>query len=132
MAVVCDNVIHDLLAVQALNDGNVYHAVGAPATAANLTDALDRQIQKCREPLAPLVKQLAAVNENQRIDLSRGNQPGGNDCLAEGGRRAQDAVAMCKHCIASGLLIRTKLAVKCHVNRLAGESLVVQFDFDVV
>ena len=38
VAVVCDEVVHDLFAVQALNDGNVNHAAGTSPTAADLAD----------------------------------------------------------------------------------------------
>ena len=38
VAVVCDEVVHDLFAIQALNDGNVNHAAGASPPAPDLAD----------------------------------------------------------------------------------------------
>ena len=68
------------------------------------------------QPLAPLIEKLAAMDENQGIDLPRGNQPGGHDRFAESGRRTKDAVVVGKHGVGCGLLFRAKLAVKLHFN----------------
>ena len=132
VAVVGDHIVHDLLSIQTLDDCNVNQPAGTPASTANLPDALDGQIQKCREPLAPLIEKLAAMDEHQSVHLPRRNQLGGHDRFAEGGCCAQDAVIVGKHGVGCGLLVGAKLAVKHHVNRLTGESLVVEFHGDLV
>jgi hypothetical protein len=57
-AIIGERVINDLLAIQTLNDSNVNDSTGAPPTT-NLANRFDRQIQKCREPFAPLIEQLS-------------------------------------------------------------------------
>ena len=52
VAIVGNDVVHDLFAVQALNHGNVNNAAGTSRSAPDLANRFDRQIQKCREPLA--------------------------------------------------------------------------------
>src|SRR5580698_8095535 len=63
--VVGDQVVHDLFAVQALNDSNVNNATCPSPTASDLADTFDGQIQECRESLAPLVQQLPPMDENE-------------------------------------------------------------------
>ena len=132
MTVVGYEIVHHLLAIQALNDTDVNDAGGMATTAADLADAFDRHVQKCCEPLAPLVKKLAAVNENERVHFARRDKPCRHDGLAEGGGRAENPVILSQHCFGRRFLFRSKLTLKLHVNRLTGRSLVIKFDSNAV
>ena len=132
VTVVRHEVVHDLLAVQALDDGDIDNVRGASASTADLADALDGQIQKRSEPLAPLIQELAAMHEDERVGFARGNESRGHNRFAEGSGRAKDAFVVCEHGVRHGLLFRPKLAVKCHVDELSSESLIVDFHRDLV
>ena len=67
------------------------------------------------------------MHEYQGVYLSRRNQPCGHHRFPKSGRGGQYAVIVGKHGTGSGLLVGAKLAVKRHVNRLTGKSLVVEF-----
>src|ERR1035438_145872 len=132
VTVICDQVVHNLFAVQALNDGNINYTTCASPTTANLTNAFDRQIKKCREPLAPLIQQLPPMDENKCVHFPFGNKPCRDDGFPEGCRCAQDTVVGCKHGIGGGLLFGAKLPVEIRLNRVANKSLIVELNRDVV
>lgn len=88
VTVVGDDIIYDLFAIQTLDYRYVNDPSWPATTAADLPNVLDGQIQKCSQPLALLVKKLAAVNEYKRVGFSCRNQPSGNDGFAEGSRCA--------------------------------------------
>ena len=64
VTVVGDDIIHDLFAIETLDDRHVNDPCWTAPPATDLPDFLDGQIQKCSQPLAPLVKELTAMNEH--------------------------------------------------------------------
>src|SRR5262249_49071796 len=69
MTVVGHAVIHDLLAIQTLDARHIYCPAGVPATASDLTDVFDWQIEERCQSFSPLVQQLPTVNEHKCVDL---------------------------------------------------------------
>ena len=90
MSVVSDQVTHDVLSHQALDDRHVQRAGRLLAPAADSADGLGRQPQKRRQSLDPLFLQLPAMHENERIDAALGDQPCGDDGLSKGGRGGRE------------------------------------------
>jgi hypothetical protein len=74
------------------------------AAAADATDRLRRQTQEGREPLDPLIEQLAPVHEDQRVHATLGNQPRGDDGLAQCGRCREHTGILRQHRVCSGSL----------------------------
>jgi len=64
------------------------------------------------------------MHEHQRADAAPGNQPGGDDRLAERRRRRQHAGLVCKHRLSGRLLLGSEFAMECHVERGTGVTLV--------
>ena len=105
VAVIADAVFDDTLSHQALNHGDVQLAGGLLPPAADSSDLLLWQTEKRRQPLDPLVHQLSAMDEHQRIDAALGDQPRCNDRLPEGRRRGQHAGVVGQHLAGGGLLL---------------------------
>ena len=105
--------------------------VAFSVAASDAADRLGRQIEERRKPLDPLLQQLAAMHEDQRIDAALGNQPGGDHRLAEGGRGRQDARLMPQHLPGGGGLLRPQFALKLHVQGDARASLVAHDGLDM-
>ena len=82
---------------QALNHGDVDPSLELLATAAQTTDLAFRNVEKLAQPVAPLLHELLAVNENQGVDAALGDQPSGDDRLSERGRRGQNAGVVRQH-----------------------------------
>jgi hypothetical protein len=94
LAVLCNEVLHVVFSIQALNHGNVYASCAVHFAAADMADRLGSKIQEQPEALLPLIEQLLPVNHNQNVDLPLRSQPRRNGCLTEGGRRAEYALVM--------------------------------------
>src|SRR6516162_4367017 len=75
VAIVRDYVVHNLLTIQALNDSYINDSVWAPTTSADLPNRFDIQIQKCCEPLPPLIQELSPVDKHKGIGPPCRNQP---------------------------------------------------------
>jgi hypothetical protein len=56
MAVVRHHIIHDLLAIKALDDRHINDSAGIPTTTADLADAFDWHIEKRGQSFPPLVQ----------------------------------------------------------------------------
>ena len=98
--------------------------VGLLSAAANAADRLGREVEKRRQTLDPLVQQLAPMHEHQRIDAALGDQPGGDDCLAERRRGGQDASVVLQHRVRREPLLWSELALKGRLQRMSTETLV--------
>src|SRR4051794_36666579 len=92
VAVARDEIVHHSVTVQTLNDRHVEKAPRSPASRTNLADFFNRKAKEGGEPLTPLVEELTAVNEYQRIDLPRSNQPSRDNGLSESGCGTQDSI----------------------------------------
>ena len=77
--------------------------MGLLSPAADAADGLRGQVEERREPLDPLVQQLPAMDEHQRVDAAAGDQPGGDHGLAERRRGGQHAGVVRQHRAAAAL-----------------------------
>ena len=75
MSIVSDDVTHDVLSYQALDDRHIQQSGRLPASAPDPADELGMKSEKARQSLHPLFQQLPAMHENQRIDGALGDQP---------------------------------------------------------
>ena len=82
MAVLGDAVIDDALSDETLNNANVDVSSRSTSSAADSTDCFRRDVEKCRQPLDPLIEQLAPMNEHERVDTALSNEPRGDHGLA--------------------------------------------------
>jgi hypothetical protein len=135
MAVVLDDRTGFTLPEQRLHHRDVDLAGGPGLAAANgpdhaLTQCVDAQERL--QPLLPLLEQLGAVHQHQRVDAAPGDQRRGGNGLAECGRCAQDAGVVTQHRGNGFLLVRPQRAAEAQVQRLAIESFVLQLDADAV
>ena len=85
LAVFCRTVVDNAFANQALNERDINHAAGFASPAANITDRIRTQIEKCVKPLDPLFEQLPSMHKHQRVDTTLRNQPCSNHCFPKSG-----------------------------------------------
>ena len=130
VAVVRDAVVHLPVPDQALNHGDVDPALELLATAAQTTDLTFRNVEKLAQPVAPLLHELLAVNENQGVDAALGDQPGGDDRLSECGRRGQNAGVVRQNGGGCHLLFGAKVALEGHRNGCSGTTLIIDGRLD--
>ena len=94
MAVVADAIVDDALPDQALNHGDIDSAGWLVPAATDSPNRGRWHVQERRQPFDPLIEQLPPMNEHERVDATLGDQPGGDDGLAEGGGRGQHTGVM--------------------------------------
>ena len=93
MAILANDVIDLALARQTLNDRYIDNAGGLAFATADLADGFWRKIEKGREAGDPLVEELPAVDQNQRVGLAGGDGISGHHGFAERrGRRQHPGV----------------------------------------
>src|SRR5208283_1007520 len=68
MSIVSNDVIHDVLSYQALDDRHIQQSGRLPASTPDPTDELGMKSEKARQSLRPLFQQLLAMHQNKRID----------------------------------------------------------------
>lgn len=73
--VVGHEVLHFLVAVEALNHRNIDLTSPLRLACSDLPDVVEREVEEHREALAPLIKKLLAMDQHQRVDGPLGNQP---------------------------------------------------------
>ena len=122
VAVVRDAVVHLPVPDQALNHGDVDPAPELLASAAQTTDLAFRNAEKLAQPVAPLLHELLAVNENQGVDAAVGDQPGGDDRLSECGRRGQYAGVVRQHGGGRRLLFRAEVHLERRPKRVTRDN----------
>ena len=83
VAVVGHAVEHGAFAVQALDDGDVHSSRELVLAAAEMADVARINVEEHGEPFAPLVQQLPAMHEHERIDTAGGDHLCGDDGLAK-------------------------------------------------
>src|ERR1700688_2410207 len=97
MTVFGNPVVNDAFADQALNQGDIKHAIWLISSTSDMADRFRRQIKKCTKSFNPLFEQLPSMYEYQRVDAPLCNQPCGNHGFAEGSGGGQDARIMSQH-----------------------------------
>ena len=132
LAVVRNKIVNDPLLHQALNDGHV-DETGRPASpAADTTKRFRGDIEEGGEPFDPLVEELTAMNENQRVHAAPGDQRRGHHGLAERCGRSQYACVVLEQCVRRFRLLRAELATKSDVDTSTRCSLIAQNDANMI
>ncbi len=119
MAVLDNAVIHDAFSDETLNNGDINLASRAISSSADSSDRFRRDIEERRETLNPLVEQLTAMNQHERVHAAPGDEPRGDDGLAERCCGCQYASLMTQHRVRCCLLLLPKLALKLHLQTTA-------------
>src|SRR3970040_2417923 len=66
------------------------------------------------------------MDEHERTDAARGDQPRTHDRLAEGGGGGQHAGVVCEDGVGGDALLRPQLSLKSHVQRATGAAFVAK------
>src|SRR5512134_3556343 len=119
VAVIGDEISDHALADETLNDTNVNPPSRSTSASADATDRFGRYVEERRKALDPLIEQLPAMHQHERVDAASRDEPRGDDGLAKCGGRRQDACLMAQDGVGSGLLFRPQLALKRHLQGTA-------------
>ena len=90
LPVVGDDVVHFPFAHEALNHADIDEAAWLALAATDLPDGGRGKIEECRELRDPLIHELQAVDQHERVGAPRGDHGCRNHGLAEPGRRRED------------------------------------------
>jgi len=94
LAVLGHEVLHFVIPVQALDDGDVDATRPTHLAAADMPDRFGGQIQEHPKAVLPLIEQLLPVNDDQSVDLAFGDQPRRYGGFAERSGSAEDVAAV--------------------------------------
>lgn len=117
VAIVGDAIIDHALLGEALYEGDIDRPRRASASTAHPADRFRRETEERREPLDPLVEELASVDEHERVHPASGDQPSGDHRLAERGGCCQHTRVVRHHRLGSGHLLGPQFARERHVHR---------------
>ncbi len=124
VAVVRHAVVDDSLAHQALNHGDIEQPGWPVSPAADTADRSCGDVQERGKPVDPLIEQLPSMNEDESVHAALGNEPRGNDGLAEGSGSRQHSGVVPQHGVRGGLLFGTQLAAEGDLERAAGRAFI--------
>jgi len=119
-----DQIIHDSLAADALQQGDVNGAQRLAFARANLADARPLDVQELNEALDPLVEQLLAMDEHQSADATLCDQTRCHHGLAERGGSGKHAGLMCEQGAERFLLVWPEVALELELDRQSALPLV--------
>ena len=131
MPVARDLIVHHALADKTLDEGHVEAAGRFLAAAADRSDFLRRQVQKACQSLHPLLEQLFAMHEHQRVDPALRDEPRRQHGLAEGGRRGNYAGVVGDKCRGCRALFIAQFAGEDDLQRFAADAFVADNRFDL-
>ena len=126
VAVVGQAVLDDTLSDKTLDEGDVEQSSRPGLAAADPTDRLRREVEERGQALDPLVEQLTPVHEHERIHAALCDEPGGDHRLAKRRRGSQHTGVVRQHRVCRCLLPRPQLALKGHLERATGVSLIAK------
>ena len=132
VTVLANQVLRFALAVETLDEWNVNISSSLCFAATDLPDTVNRQIEKCGQPFAPLVEQLGAVNKYEGVGLSLRDQICSGHSFPESSPGAKDALIVFQNLADRVRLLFTQVAGEADVKRLARESFVLKVGLDSV
>jgi len=91
-----------------------------------------RKVQKCRHFFLPLLQKKPAMDKNQRIYLSTRDDPGSDNCFAEGRWSRKHSVFMSEYRLRRLFLVRAQSSPEGNVYGVSGKPLVQQFNPDIM
>lgn len=124
VSVFFNEVLYRLFLVQALNNGNIDFSspFGLPAT--YLPDLLDRQFEKHRQALPPLIEELLPMYQDEGGHISLGNEPSCEHRLAERCGGTDHTVIMDDHRLSGFCLMLPKGPTKLDIDGRSGVALI--------
>ena len=114
VSVIGDTVVHHILADEALHQRHVKCPGQLLPSAPKPPDLFGRGSEKRRKTFDPLLHQLLQMDEHQSVHATPGNQPRGDNRLAESRCGRKHAGFVAQYRVGGRLLFRTQLAVKRH------------------
>src|SRR5688572_14809029 len=90
VAVLGDAVVSCAFSEQTLKDADVNQSSRSISSSADSPDRLGWDIEERRESLNPLIEQLPAMDQHERVYAAPGDEPRSDDGLAECGSSRQD------------------------------------------
>ena len=124
VSVISHAIVNGTFTDEALNHGDIDDAGWFVSSTNDSANRLRRLAQKRREPLNPLIEELPAVHEHQRIHATLRNEPRGNNGLAERRCGGENTGLMFHHRSSSELLLEPQLTVKCDFQRMSAVAFV--------
>ena len=115
---------------QALDHADIDEAAWLALAAADLPDGGCGQIEECRELRDPLIHELQAVDQHERVGAARGDHGCRNHGLAEPGRCREDSGVVPQQRVVGHLLFVGQLAEEGGFNRIAGVAHILHIHMD--
>jgi hypothetical protein len=119
-----DEVLDLTLPDQALNDGNINPSGLRSLATSNLTDFITTETKKLGKALSPLIQEVPAMNQNQRVHFSHCDQASRDRCLAERSRRAEDSIIKCDQGVSGFFLTGSRVALEIGLDGASGKAIV--------
>ena len=132
MPVALDQRVNLPFARERLHDRDVDLAGGFGLATADGADDVLADAEKCPKSFLPLLEQLGAVHQHQRVHATPRDQRSGGDRPAERGRRAKHAEIAVKHRRYGGLLVKTKRAHEADSQSIANMAFIVNLAADAI
>ena len=126
VAIVGHAVVDDAFANQALDERDVNQSSRLASSSSNSADPASWYSEERRQTLHPLIEQLLSMDEDKRADPAVGDQPRGDDRLAERGGGRQDAGVVGDQRVRGRLLVASQFAAERDVERLASAAFVAR------
>ena len=123
---------HLSLPNKTLNQSDINSPCRFAATATDSANVIDIDRQKLPKALDPLFQQFFAMDQDERVDSSAGNQCRGNHGFAKGSRCRQDTTVVARQCVNSTLLLIPKRTHKTAVEFRTTFSQILNVSFNVV
>ena len=130
LTVVRDDVSDNAPTHEALHDGDVDRAGGRPLSRSDRANGPIVDIQEGRQAIAPLIEQLRPMNDYEGVGLSRCNESGCNDGLAERGGSAEDANLVGQHRVDGLSLLDSQSSTERGIDRTSSMPLVFHLQLD--
>ena len=126
LTVVSDGIVHQVAMLQALDCGDVDDPARLAYTATDSSYDGRRKIEKNPEPGNPLLHELTAMNEDERVHAACGDHRPCDDRLSEPGRRRQHAGLVREQRIGGKALLPGQFTEKCRIDATSGIALIKQ------
>jgi hypothetical protein len=119
MAIVGDEVGDCAFSNEALDECDVDFSRGFASAAADASEDILRRIQKGFEPRGPLLEELLAVDEDERVDPAGSYQPSSKNGFPKSSSGGENSTIVGKHGLRSDLLIGSEHALELEFQRTA-------------
>src|SRR5438309_10698689 len=112
MPISCDAIMHYAFADETLDQRHIELAAEALFAATQASDTVYRKVEECGKALNPLLEELLAMHEHERVHATLRYEPGGQNCFSKSSSRGQHSSVMGSKRCCSGLLLRPQFTAK--------------------